>query len=334
MVTLSVFDQSALVSGMTPYEAMRNTLALAEAADRLGYARFWVSEHHDTDGLAGSAPEIVMAAVLARTRRIRVGSAAVLLQHYSPYKIAEQFRVLEAMFPGRVDLGIGRSSGGKPPSAAALQYGAGSDATFERRLIDLAGFLRDDLPADHPYAGVRARPSIPTVPEIWLLGSGTQSAELASQLGASFAYAHFFKGIPGHDAIRNYRDRFRPGPLGDKPRTAVCTVVICAETDEEAEQLAAPVDLRMLLIDKGEFARPYLTPEEADAYPYSEEDRERIRANRTRMIVGGPDKVRRDIERFCREYGADELIVLTMLHDFDARLRSYELLAEAMGINV
>lgn len=332
MAILSVFDQSALVTGMSPYEAMRQTLELAEAAERLGYARFWVSEHHDTDGLAGSAPEIVMAAVLARTRRIRVGSAAVLLQNYSPYKVAEQFRVLEAMFPGRVDLGIGRSAGGKPPSTAALKYGCDDDVPFEQRLLDLAGFLRDDLPVGHPYAGVRARPSIPSVPEIWLLGSGTQSAELASQLGASFAYAHFFKGNPGHEAIRGYRERYRPGPLGSKPRTAVCTVVICADTDEEAERLAAPIDLRMLLIDKGEFARPYLTPAEAESYPYTAEDREQIRANRNRMIVGGPDKVKRDIERFCAEYGADELIVLTMLHDFAARIRSYELLAEVMGL--
>jgi len=335
MIALNMFDQSAIVTGGTAGEAMRQTIEMAKLGDRLGYSRFWISEHHDTEGLAGSSPEVLMAAIAAHTSTIRVGSAGVLLQNYSPYKVAENFRVLEALYPGRIDLGIGRSTGGMSLSREALAYdrtGPEDPESFVRKLLDLGAFLTDALEPGHRFSGLTARPVVPGVPDIWLLGSGTTSAELASRLGAGFSYAHFFKGSSGHEAIARYREQFRPGLLGDKPRVNVCIVVICADTEAEAEELALPVALRMLMIDKGQFGRTYMTSEEAAAYEWSEEDRARLADIRGRMIVGTPARAKSEIERFCEGYGISELTVLTMVDRFEARVRSYELLAEAFGL--
>ncbi|MCP3775123.1 LLM class flavin-dependent oxidoreductase [Paenibacillus sp. MZ04-78.2] len=334
MLNLGVLDQSPIIPGETAADAMRRTLELAKTVERLGYTRYWVSEHHDTPGLAGSSPEVLIAAIAAHTSRIRVGSAGVLLPHYSPYKVAENFRVLEALYPGRIDLGIGRAPGGMPIASEALRYGRPKDREehFAVMLRDLGGFLSDWMEPGHRFEGVRATPLVDTAPELWLLGSSGFSADRASELGGAFSFAHFINGDGGHEAVRRYFANYRPGPLGASPQANVCVIVICADTDEEAERLAASTDLRLLLLEQGQFRWPFPTPEEAANYPYTDWDRMRIRANRRRMIVGGPEKVRTQMLEFSKGYGVEELIVLTYTYDFQARLRSYDLLAEVFGL--
>ncbi|UUZ81008.1 LLM class flavin-dependent oxidoreductase [Paenibacillus sp. P26] len=318
------------MAGENAVMAMRQTLELAKAAEGWGYSRYWVSEHHDTTGLAGSSPEVLISAIGAHTSRIRVGSAGVLLPHYSPYKVAENFRVLEALYPGRIDLGIGRAPGGMPIASQALGYGRpqNREEQFAQQLRDLGGFLRDRLEPGHRFEGLRATPLVDTEPELWSLGSSGYSAERASELGAAFSFAHFINGEGGQEAVRRYRRYFREGPLGREPRVNACVIVVCAETDEEAERLATSIDLRSLFLEQGKFGAALPSPEEAASYPYTEWDRMRIRANRSRMLVGGPDKVKAAMLGFAESYGTEELIVMTIAHEFAARLRSYELLAE------
>lgn len=332
MLQLGVLDQSPVASNSNPVEAMKNTITLAKAADRLGFSRYWVAEHHSTPGLAGSSPEVLAAAIAAQTERIRVGSGGVLLPHYSPYKVAENFRVLEALYPGRIDLGIGRAPGGMPLASLALRYGRQKepDERFLGMLLELASFLGlgNWFPDDHPFGGLLTTPLVDTAPDVWLLGSSDYSARVAAELGAGFSFAHFINGAGGHDAVRYYMEHFRPGPFGDRPRASVCVAVICAETAEKAEEFASAYDLRLLFLDKGERHRLFPSPEEVRSYPYTEMDRMIIRENRRRMIVGDPDKVRSELLRFSEEYGVHEILVNTMIYDFRDRLRSYELLAE------
>ncbi|MEK8132883.1 LLM class flavin-dependent oxidoreductase [Paenibacillus filicis] len=331
---LGILDQSALMPGDTPTDAFRRTIELAKLGERWGYSRFWVSEHHDTPRLAGSSPEVLLGALGAHTSRIRIGSAGVLLPHYSPFKIAENFRVLEALYPGRIDLGIGRAPGGMPIASQALRYGRTkpSDEQLPDVLRDLGGFLADSLEPGHRFEGVRAAPFVETKPDIWLLGSSSFSAERASELGAAFSFAHFINGDGGHEAVKGYFDSYRPGPLGSEPRANVCVIAICADTDEEAERLALPVELALLLLEQGQFQRPFPTYEEALAYPYTEWDRMRIQVNRSRMLVGGPVSIREQMLNFAGDYGVEELIVVTFGADPAARLRSYELLAQTFEL--
>jgi len=329
---LGVLDQSAPGPNDRAGEALRNTVALARVADRLGYTRFWVSEHHHAPGLEGSSPEVLVAALGANTPRIRVGSGGVLLPHYSPYKVAENFRVLEGLYPGRIDLGIGRSPGGMPLVSKALQCGEAGrkEARMEDMLAELAAYLElgDPLPSGHPLSGLRAMPRVETAPEIWLLGSSGYSAALASRLGAGFAFAHFINGTGGQGAVRDYRRHYRAGPLGGRPKATVCVFVLCADTDALAEREAAAMDLRLLRQEKGEYGPLHPTPEEALAYRYGEREKRRILDNRKRMIVGGPDKVRRQMLAFADSYRTEEILVTCIMSDFRLKVRCYELLAE------
>jgi luciferase family oxidoreductase group 1 len=327
---LSVLDQSPLLGGADATEALRQTIRLAKRAEALGYERYWAAEHHDTPGLAGSAPEVLIAAIAANTERIRVGSGGVLLPHYSPYKVAEQFRVLEALYPGRIDLGIGRAPGGMPLASKALRYGRQKimDDKLPYALLELHGYLRDRLPEGHELQGLQATPATSTAPELWLLGSSDVSARIAADLGGAFVFSHFINGDDGLRIVREYRDAYRAGPLGGVPRVAVAVHVVCADSDEEAETFAKALDLRFLLFEQGQFRRPFPTQDEAREYPYTEWDRMRIRDNRRRMLVGGPAAMRETLPAFAAEYGVDELIVVTYAPTYDARLRSYELLAE------
>lgn len=329
---LGVLDQSPVGPGENAQTALRHTLELAELADRLGYSRFWVSEHHNAAGLAGSSPEVLLAAIGAHTSRIRIGSGGVLLPHYSPYKVAENFRVLEGLYPGRVDLGVGRAPGGMPIASIALRNGAPKmqDERFPEILRELASYLEmaPPLGREHPLAGLRATPAVDTVPDVWLLGSSGYSAAVAAQMGSGFSFAHFINGYGGQGAVRDYVRHYRPGPLGARPKTSACVFVICADTDAIAEREASSMDLRLLYHEKGEFGRPFPRPEAAAAYPYNDWDRARIADNRKRMIVGGPDRVRRALTAFAESYGTDEIIVNCLMSDFRLRMRCYELLTE------
>lgn len=336
MLKLGVLDQSPVLSGGDAVQALRNTLELAKLADRLGYSRFWVSEHHNAPGLAGSSPEVLLAAIGAHTSRIRIGSGGVLLPHYSPYKVAENFRMLEGLYPGRVDLGIGRAPGGMPLVSRALGRASGKDKEdgFIDSLRELGSYLGTGpaLDGSHPLAGLAATPSVRTRPEPWLLGSSGHSAQVASALGAGFAFAHFINGQGGQSAAREYRRRFRPGPLGSAPRVAACVFVVCMDSDREAENEAAALDLRLLLNDKGDFGSPVPGREQARRYPYSAYDRAKIAENRSRMIVGGPERVGRMLSALASSYGADEMIVNCITADAESRFKCYERLAALFSI--
>lgn len=329
---LSVLDQSPVPSGSNPADALRETVALAVEAERLGYHRYWLAEHHGTAGLAGSAPEVVIARVAAATSSIRVGSGGVLLSHYSPLKVAEVFRVLHALFPGRVDLGIGRAAGASERTAAALGMGqepAGVDE-FARKVADLAGFVEGTLEEGHPYRSVLAVPVGPGSPELWLLGSSSDGAGCAAALGLSVCFAHFITPAYGPQIVAKYRRHFQASTSGPDPRASVGVSVVCAETDAEAERLARSVDVWRLTpqVDRG----PLPSVEEAEAVALTGRDRARIAQNRARILVGGPGRVRRELMRIAESFGVEELVVLTICHDTKARRRSYELLAEAFGL--
>ncbi|MFC5701224.1 LLM class flavin-dependent oxidoreductase [Cohnella faecalis] len=329
---LGVLDQSPIGRGETAATALQHTLALARAAERWGYSRFWVSEHHDSKSLAGSSPEVLLAAIGAHTSRIRIGSGGVLLPHYSPYKVAENFRVLEGLYAGRVDLGIGRAPGGMPLSSRALRKDSPKepDEHFPQSLRELAAYIGkgERLEPTHPFAELNASPHVDTTPEVWLLGSSIYSAAVAAQMGAGFSFAHFINGEGGQGAVRDYLKHFRPGPLGDRPNVSACVFVICAETDEAAEGEARLTDLRLLYLEKGQFQQPFPTMEEANAYPYCDWDRLRITENRKRIIVGGPSKVKKELESFADSYRTNEILVTCIMSDFNKRVRSYERLAD------
>lgn len=331
MILLGVLDQSPVRTGATPAAAIQETLELAEACDRLGYHRYWLAEHHATPGLGGSCPEVLIGPVAARTTRMRIGSGGVMLQHYSPLKVAEQFRMLEALYPGRIDLGVGRAPGSDQRTARALRED-GDPARFPRQVADLLAFLHDSVPVGHPFAGVRAMPVGPTAPEVWLLGSTDQSAQLAALTGTAYSFAHFIAGEGGPAAVSAYKRLFRPSPWLAAPRASAAVFVVCADTEAEARRLAQSRELFILGLYTGRHG-PYPSVEEAEAYPYTARDLAILEHARRRTIAGSPETVRDNLRAFAREHDVEELIVVTITHDPKARRRSYELLAEAFDLD-
>jgi luciferase family oxidoreductase group 1 len=342
---LSVLDQSPVRDGQTPADAIRETLDLARAADRLGYHRYWLAEHHSTPGLAGTAPEVLIAEVANHTRRIRVGSGGVMLTHYSPLKVAEQFRLLETLHPGRIDLGLGRAPGGDSRAALALRRGARPPAGgrvpdpwaedevagFPDQVGDLIGFIADDLPPEHRFAAVRAMPAGSGVPEIWLLGSTDASAACAAHFGTAFSFAHFINADGGAAVTRAYARAFRPSPRLSAPRASAAVFVVCADAEGEAARLSRSRDLFIVRLYTGRVG-PYPSVEEAERYPYSPREQAIVHHARQRTVAGAPEQVRGRLLALAGEYGVDELVIVTITHDPKARLRSYELLAEAFGL--
>ncbi len=333
VLRLSVLDQSPVRSGMTASEAVQETLELAQAAERLGYYRYWVAEHHATPGLAGSCPEVLIGQIAARTGRIRVGSGGVMLSHYSALKVAETFRMLETLFPGRIDLGIGRAPGSDRRTAQALRAGPAIPETefFPEQVADLLGFLGDALPAGHPFADVCVMPEVPSTPDVWLLGSSDQSAALAAHFGAAFSFAHFISDEGGAEITRAYVRSFRPSAALATPRASAAVFVVCADTEAEAWRLARSRELFILRLRAGRPGR-YPSVEEAESYSYTAHERAIVEYNRRRTIAGTPEQVRARLLALAEEYGVDELVVVTITHDPKARLRSYELVAHAFGL--
>jgi luciferase family oxidoreductase group 1 len=329
---LSVLDQSPIRSGGTAADAIHETLELAQICERLGYHRYWLAEHHSSRGLAGTSPEVLIGQVAARTSRIRVGSGGVMLSHYSALKVAEQFRVLETLFPGRIDLGIGRAPGSDQRTAWALANGAGRDIEqFPQQIADVVAWLHDRFPDQHPFGGVRAMPAGPTAPEIWLLGSSDASALYAADQGLAFSFAHFINADGGPEVTRLYRERFRPSPELAAPRASVAIWAVCADTEEEARRLARCRELSLLRLYTGRYG-PFPSVEEAETFPYTPRDLAIIEHARGRTVAGTPEVVREQLAAMARVYGVDELVVVTITHDFKARVRSYELLAEQFGL--
>jgi len=329
---LSILDQSPVISGHTPARAVAETVLLAQAAEALGYHRYWLAEHHAVAALADPCPEILLTRVASATTRIRVGSGGVLLPYYSALKVAEVFRMLEALFPGRIDLGIGRAPGGDLATAQALSNGQYSAADhFAEQVQDLAGFLDDALPPGHAFERVKAMPAGPGAPPIWLLGSSDYSGALAAALGLRFAFAHFISAQGGDAVTRAYRARFQASKREAAPHAVVCAFVICAETEAAAEQLASSVDLRRLHMAQGLNA-PIPTLAQAQAQRHSEAELTYIRSQRARAIIGDPRQVRERLLQLREQFNADELMLLTITGDYASRLRSYELLAREFAL--
>lgn len=329
---LSILDQSPVISGGTPAQAVQATLELARRAEDLGYHRYWLAEHHAIAALADPCPEVLLARLGAETRRIRIGTGGVLLPYYSAFKVAEVFRMLEALYPGRVDLGIGRAPGGDQRTAHAVGGGQFPSADdFPQRVWELVGHLDGTLPEDHPHKRVRVQPGGDTAPEVWLLGSSDYSGLLAAQLGLRFAFAHFINAKGGDAVTRAYQDRFQPSARERAPAAIVCVFAICAATDAEAERLAASIDLRRLHMALN-MDTPVPTLEEAERHTYTEEERRYVLSQRDRAVIGGPEKCRREITALAERYKADEVMLLTITGDYATRLRSYELLAAAFAL--
>jgi luciferase family oxidoreductase group 1 len=328
---LSVLDQSPIISGHTAREAIDETLKLAAAVEKLGYYRYWLAEHHAIGALADPCPEILLARLGAETSRMRIGTGGVLLPYYSPFKVAETFRMLEALYPGRIDLGIGRAPGGDGRTARAVGGGVFPDAErFPEQVWELAGHLDGTLPDNHPYKQVRAMPEVPTAPEMWLLGSSDYSGLLSAQLGLRFAFAHFINAHGGDAVMRAYRERFQ-AQRETEPHTITCVFVICAKDNDEAETLARSIDLRRLHMAQG-IDSPVPTLAEAEKHRFTPQEKAYVDSQRPRAVIGGPRKCHDELLELAGRYTADELMVLTITGDYASRRTSYELLAEAFAL--
>jgi luciferase family oxidoreductase group 1 len=329
-----VVDQSPVRTGSSGVDAVRETLELARLCERLGYSRYWLAEHHSTNSFAGSAPEVLLPMVAAATREMRVGTGGVLLTHYSPFKIAEQFRMMEALFPDRIDLGVGRAPGGDVRTVAALQYGRGPIPVhaFPQQVEDLLGWLDNSFDrASHQWGRVRAMPRGGPAPEVWLLGSGGDSGYVAAELGTSFSFAQFISGVDGARLVRAYRERFRPSVRLAAPCASVALGVICAETQDEARRLASGLELWRRRITRG-VDRGIPAPGEALAELGAAWQPSAFGDDSARSVIGTPDQVRDELIRIAEHNGVDEILAVTVTHDPAARLRSYALLAEAMEL--
>jgi luciferase family oxidoreductase group 1 len=333
MIPLSVLDLSVVTTGTKPAEALRNSIDLARHADRLGYVRYWLAEHHNLSSVASPAPDLMIGQIAAVTQHIRVGSGGVMLPNHAPLVVAERFKMLEALFPGRIDLGLGRAPGTDGATAHALrrrlEVREGDD--FLERLHELTLWETREFPPGHPYNNVVAMPDDVALPPIWLLGSSDYSSELSAQVGMGFAFAHHFASFDAVEALTHYRRRFVPSRWRAAPHGILAVAAVVADTDAEAERLATSMDLNRLRRDRGQYL-PLPSVEEALAYPYTDAERASIARNRSRLFVGAPATVMQKLQPMIAESEADELMVITAVYDHDARRKSYALLADAFGL--
>jgi luciferase family oxidoreductase group 1 len=331
---LSVLDQSTAAKGRSQDDAIRETLALARLCDELGYRRYWLSEHHNSESIVGTAPEVLMAAIAATTKRIRVGSAGVMLPHYSALKVAEQFRVLEAIAPGRIDLGLGRAPGSDPLTAFALNQNAATAVdAFPEQVRDLQCWVTGaPLPEGHPFEKIRAHPTGPTSPDLWILGSSDYGARVAAYFGLPYAYAYFFtEGRGTEEALTLYRNNYQPSARYPEPIATICIWALAADTDAEARRLLMTREFWRVGFEKG-IRLPLIAPEDAQAYPYTEQERATIDKLRARAVVGTKEQVADRLDEIARRFRLDEIVVVTWTYDAAPRRRSYELLAAAFRL--
>ena len=333
MPPLSVLDLSPVTTAISGPQALRNSIDLGRLADRLGFTRFWVAEHHNMPNIASSAPDIMIGQIAAITSHLRVGSGGVMLPNHAPLQVAERYKVLEGLFPGRIDLGIGRAPGTDPATSYALRRRqddpAGDD--FLDRFQELLAFEQRLFPESHPFRKVNAMPADVPLPPLYLLGSSGYSAQLAAHVGAGFSFAHHFSDFDPVGPMMTYRQQFKPSAARDKPLAILAVHAVVADTDADAERLATSVDLNFALRRQGRY-QPIPSPEEAAAHSYSPTDRALIGQNRARLIVGGKSRVMAHLEPLIKATQADEVMVTTMIYDHDARRNSYALLAEAFGL--
>ena len=326
---LSLQDLAPIAQGTTTQEAMAETVRLAEEADRLGYERLWYAEHHGMPSIASSVPEILIGSAAAATRTIRVGSGGVMLLNHAPLRIAEAYRTLEALHPGRIDLGLGRAPGGDGYAMRALKSGGGEE--FSAYLAELMAFDEESFPPDHPFSRVPVSPGGVTLPPKWLLGSSGASAQAAGQLGFGYAFAAHFSHTPAAPAFAAYRQAFQPSADFPEPRTILCLSAICAPTEEEAKFLATSQAVSWALFVTGE-QRHLMPPEEATARVLSPQQQQVIEHQSRLWLVGDPQQLAETIAEKARAAGADEVMITTTIHSYALRRRSFALLAEALGV--
>lgn len=326
-ITLSVLDLSPVGSGYDARTALANSMDLARAVEGWGYHRFWVAEHHNMPGIASAAPAVLIGHVAQVTSRMRVGSGGVMLPNHPPLVVAEQFGMLEALHPGRIDLGIGRAPGTDPTTAAALRRTTGtlSVEDFPEQLRELADYFSGKNP-------ILATPAVDNYPQVWLLGSSGYSAQVAGALGLPFAFAHHFSPANTMPALELYRSTFRPSAVLNEPYVVVGAAAIAADDAERAAWLAGPSALSFLRMQRGNRPAPLATPKEAAEYPYTELDQMLVEERLSSHIIGDQASVHDELAGLAERTGADELMITTMVHDHEDRLRSYELIAESFGI--
>ena len=329
LLKLSVLDQSVAVTGATQGSSIRDTLALAQHCEKLGYHRFWVSEHHSHPTIVGAAPEVLMAAIAATTTRIRIGSAGVMLPHYSALKVAEQFRVLEALAPGRIDLSVGRAPGSDMRAARLLRNDAHQSADdFPVQVRELQAWVSGvDLPQGHPGRGVTANPMGPSAPDVWMLGSSDYGAQLAAHYGLPYAFAWFITDGQGADeALALYRRLYRPSPRHPKPEAVLCVWALAADTEAEAWRQFSSRERWKIDRNRGVLG-PLASPEELALQPYSDDEQLHVDKLRSTALVGSGPQVAAKLRALAERYDVEELVVITWVHDAAACRRSYELLA-------
>jgi luciferase family oxidoreductase group 1 len=313
--------------------AIRDSIALAQLCDDLGYERFWVSEHHNSGSVVGTAPEILMAAVAATTRRIRVGSAGIMLPHYSALKVAEQFRVLEAIAPGRIDLGVGRAPGSDGLTARALNPYANAAEEFPRQVQELEHWVSGiPLPQGHPFRAIAALPTGSNSPQLWILGSSGYGAQLAAHLGLPYAFAYFFSdGLGADEALALYRQNYRPSARYPEPRATICVWALAADTEEEARHQATSREYWRVGFEKG-LRVPLVSPEVAEAQVYTVAEQAVIAAMREKALVGSFRQVADKLVALARRLALEEIVINTWTFDPAVRRHSYTLLAKAFGL--
>jgi luciferase family oxidoreductase group 1 len=326
-IRLSVLDQSPIRKGADAELAVQETIALAKLADELGYTRFWVSEHHNTGMLAGSTPEVLISHLAGQTKNIRIGSGGIMMPNHSTLKVAENFRMLEALFPGRIDLGMGRAPGTDRITASILNpSNQFKEQDFVEQLTDLQNYFHDTGEPGTIQARIRAIPQIKTVPNMWLLSSSGQSGLFAAHFGMGFSFAHFINPVGGPQNVAMYKDRFQPSQDLQSPEANMAIFVFCSEDEEKVMQHKAVMDHRFLQFEKGTVGAPIgYTDVKDEVYSLAEQDR--IRYNRQRVVAGTPDKVKARLTQLAESYDVDEIVAVTRAEDFGDRLESYRLLA-------
>lgn len=334
-IPLSVLDLSPVDTGSSSRQALQNTIRLAQLADSLGYTRYWVAEHHNSSMTASATPELLIGYIAQATEHIRVGSGGMMLPNHASLKVAETFRFLEAMHPGRIDLGIGRAPGTDPKTALALRRSrevAGTD-DFLGQLMELFAFAgeRGGFPVMHPFKAVQAMPGDVTLPPVWLLGSSDYSAQASAALGLGFAFAHHINPALAIPAIDLYRTEFRPSERLQQPKVILTTSVVCADTNERAEELATSMGLAWVRLVSGR-SGPLPSPEEAKAYHYTAAEQAIVRDYRARQTVGTPTVVRERLLKLLAQTDADELMLTAMMYGYENRARTYELIADAFEL--
>lgn len=330
---LSILDLAVVGRGSTPADALAASTRLALEVERLGYHRMWVAEHHSMPGIASSSPAVLIAHLAASTTHLRLGSGGVMLPNHSPLVVAEQFGMLEALHPGRIDLGLGRAPGTDQVTAAALRRTTriGDGNEFPELLGELLGYFNGSIPADHPFHRIRATPGLGDQPALWLLGSSDYSARLAGQLGLPFSFAHHFAGGNTDAAVATYRAAFQPSEVLAEPYLMLGTNVLCAPTEEEARYLAGPSRLAIARLRQGT-PDVYPTPEEAAAHDFTPAEQAAVDGFARGHVIGTTETVREGLEALVARTGADELMLTTMAHAPEDRVRSFRLVAEAMDL--